>query len=739
MTQYELNLSDYWRIIRKRRKIIIFAALVLPLLTFAVSVVRRPQPVYEASASVKVDRTTSVTGLFLEVITFSSWDTLATQTVIIRSFPVLERVAKALGMMPEDTSSDIIRGNPQYSQTISRLQSMIKAEQEGETNIINMTVTSNLPEEAQKIANTVAEEFREYSILKRNRQVIEARKFIERQLTLVEERLKEADEALNRFREEKGVVSITEEQRNLLGRYSDLEAKKDKVETEIKEIKAEITLIGKEKVLPGRIIEGFVTGDESRLIFRLNARLSDLLLERENLLINYLPAHPKIEEMDNQIANVREEMRKELLSKLGALGREISIIEDRLKELRGQVALIPETALELSRLKREVQIDEDLFSLLKSKYQEALIKESESIEEVSIVRYALRPAVPQNPSNTLINILIGLLIGTVFGLVFAFVWESLDTSIGTIEDVEAYLNLSVLGVVPHIDISKTKEDLKKSFPDRSDDTYEIYSTMISHFLPKSIASESYRALRTNMQFLQKDKGIKTIVMTSSSSGEGKTTAVINLGITMAQMGRRVLIVDGDLRNHNLNNYFGVDREPGLSDAILGNIQWEDAVKNITDIMLGQLRVEDVLATPGLDNVSILTAGTTLTNPSEFLNSSTVEDMIKEMKGNYDYVIFDTPPVLPVADAVILSSRVDGVFIVYQVGRVARSALKRSKLILDNVNARVLGVVLNGLKAEISPDFYHMSYYYYSKDDKEAKEGRKFFSKAKRSKEGPEMS
>ena len=715
MTQYELNLRDYWRIIRKRRYVIIFIVFSMTIFTFSISIIKKPKPVYEAMASVKVDKSTSVAGLFLEVISFSPGDTLATQTVIINSFPVLERVAKALGLIPEDTPAEIIRTKPEYTQIISQLQSKIRAEQEGSTNIINVTVTSDDPEDAQKTANSVVEEFRKYSIFQKNKQVIEARRFIEKQLRLVESRLKKAEETLNNFREQKNIVSISKEETNLLSRYSELEGKRDELGSMIKEIRSEIAQVSRNETLSGKSLEKFVTGEETPLILRLNNKLSDLLLEKENLLINYLPAHPRIKDLQKQITNVTREMKQELESKLKALERQNSYVSERLTELNAKVSLLPKTALQLSRLERDVKINEDLFSLLKSKYQEALIKESEKIEEVSIVKHALKPSAVQNPPKTFVNTILGLIIGIVFGLVTAFVWESLDTSIGTIEDVEAYLDLPVLGVIPYIDVNDTKAELEKLYPDLTDDVYKKYTTMISHFLPKSIASESFRALRTNIQFLKKDKGIKTLMLTSSSKGEGKTTAAINLAITIAQMGSRVLLVDGDLRNHELNRYFGLPREPGLTDVILGNVKLEDAINNITDIMLGKLRVEDLLATSGMDNISVLTSGASLPNPSEFLNSATLDDIIQKLKKNYDYVIIDAPPVLPVSDAVILSRKVDGALIVYQVGRIARSALKRSKLILDNVNAQMLGTVLSGLKAEVSPDFYHMSYYYYSRE------------------------
>jgi capsular exopolysaccharide synthesis family protein len=269
-----------------------------------------------------------------------------------------------------------------------------------------------------------------------------------------------------------------------------------------------------------------------------------------------------------------------------------------------------------------------------------------------------------------------------------------------------------MGVIPNIKISDVVNYYKGKDRVISESEAKIYQMLISHFIPRSIAAESYRSLQTNVIFGATEKKLRSIMMTSSSPNEGKTLTAINLAITLAQNGKRVLLVDADFRNPVLHQYFGLEKEPGLSNVILGNTPWEEAVKGIVDIMIGKFNVDDVTGVPGLDSINILTSGLPLTQPVEFLNSIRMTNLIKEVSENYDLVIFDAPPVLPVADSIVLGSKVDGVLMVYEVGRVGRFALKRAKSMLENVGAKVFGIILNDLRPESSPDFYQRAYRYY---------------------------
>jgi capsular exopolysaccharide synthesis family protein len=301
--------------------------------------------------------------------------------------------------------------------------------------------------------------------------------------------------------------------------------------------------------------------------------------------------------------------------------------------------------------------------------------------------------------------------GIFLGFVMAFMRESFDTSIGTIEGVEEFLKVPVLGVIPRFD---EKEQLavaaRELPPDIPKETLQVIAKLITLYDPKSVLSEGFRSLRTNIQFASSDTNIKTMLFTSAGLGEGKTTCVVNLAITLAQDGKRVLLVDADLRRPIVHSRFGVPRDPGLSEALVG-LPWREPVRSVTDLILGSLGVDRVLQSPGLDNLSILTSGAIPPNPSEFLSSPRLKEILAEMREEYDVVLIDTPPVLPIGDAVLMGNLADAAVLVYQVGRISRNALKRAKFLLDHAQAKVLGLVLTDVRPEITPEYSYYRYDY----------------------------
>jgi polysaccharide biosynthesis transport protein len=296
--------------------------------------------------------------------------------------------------------------------------------------------------------------------------------------------------------------------------------------------------------------------------------------------------------------------------------------------------------------------------------------------------------------------------------VLAFGRESFDTSIGTIEGVEEFLKVPVLGIIPQFDHKVLKDMAQEVLPpDTPSSVAESLSKLICLLDPRSVLSESLRSLRTNIQFASLDRRVKSIIFTSAGLGEGKSTCVINLAITMAQEGMKVLLVDADLRKPIVHQRLGLDREPGLVDALLGTTSWRSYVRSATDLMLGTVGVDRFMNTPGLDNLHVLTCGSESGNPNEFLNINKIKALTAEMQEEYDIVLIDTPPILPVTDAVAFSSRVDGTILVYQVGRIGRNALKRAKFLLDHAQANVLGVVLTNVKSEVTPEYGLYRYEY----------------------------
>jgi capsular exopolysaccharide synthesis family protein len=229
-------------------------------------------------------------------------------------------------------------------------------------------------------------------------------------------------------------------------------------------------------------------------------------------------------------------------------------------------------------------------------------------------------------------------------------------------------------------------------------------------------SECFRALRTNIQFTSVERQQKVIGFTSAIADEGKSTTLVNVAITLAQSNNKVLLIEADLRKPGIAKIFGIDQKPGLTDILLGSYEWRDIVGGITDLMLGEMDIDDVVMTPGLDNLQIIPCGTLHANPSEILSSEELDRFIADVQSEYDIVLIDLPPLLAAADASIVSSKIDTVIMIYLAGKTARGALKRAIDQLNTARVEVLGIIINGLKAEMSLDYTDLHYNRYFAGD-----------------------
>ncbi len=722
MAQYDVDLRDYWRILRKRKFTIIFMVILVGITSYGAAKLKEPVPLYKATASVKIERGASKLMGFGGGGLFGGGDGgILTQSLLIRSFPVLSHVAKRIGWLPNDVTQKEIRENGSYLSAIMRLKGMVRTDIEPGTNIINITITTSNKEETASLANSFANAYRDYNIIEKNRQITDAKAFIESQLTTVEQQLSEAEERLKNFNESFEKLSLSAQTSAIVRKITTAEASLERIQSQKKDLAPLLEMIKKAYNSPDILKGSFFSQINNKTLQNMSVRLSGLVKKKETLLIDFTEKHPDVIDVDDQIKMLITDMEEEVNVNLANLVKRESLLLKQLAKFRHENRNIPEKSLQLARLKREVSLQIGLFKQLKAKHQEVQIQVSGRVEEVTVVRPALVPSSPSNLQSKMMIVGTGIVLGFIIGIVLSFVLETLDTSIGTIEDVEALLGVQVQGLIPFLDVKEA--EFKDGDPSGTGRTQYL----VTHYDPKSLAAESFRSLRANLQFVKRDKNEKKFLITSSFVQEGKTFNAINTALSMAQSGEKVLLVEADLRKPAIFRMFGLSRIPGLTDFVLGNYQWRDIVNNITDVMLGEFDIDEILRTPGLDNLHIMTAGAIPPNPSEILRSPRFHEFMEEAAEQYSFIFLDSPPILPVADATEIAPNVDGVLLVYKVGQIGRGVLKRAKTSLDNVQANVTGIILNNIRPEIGPDYFkYHTQYYYGRDKKESVEHKPYF-------------
>lgn len=704
MAQYEVTLRDYWRILRRRKGIVLFTAFLLGFFSFLIASIWKPQPLYRATSKVQINLHQNLTGLYLRTIAYNTGDAIETQQTIITSHPVLKRTAESLDLLSwartaEDTAL-----------VLNDLTLRIKTSQEGFTNIIALHATDAVPERARDLANHLARTYREYNYKKKNQQAVRHREFVEQQRASARIALEEAEDRVRAYREQSDLISIESQASVNLQGITTSEREVQRLQADHAAVGGMVEEMEKNEILSDETLQGASIRRVGQTFMALSRQLNNLKLQRDGLLVQFTQAHPTVRQVQVKIDQLGKDLMGELRQRRQALRRDLSTERNRLAELHDQYSLLPSRGLELSRLQREQALRQEVARVLEESYQEALIREADKVEEVDVLEWAQTPAKPVNPHHPLQRAIMGIILGLVLGVVFAVVAEALDTSIGTIEDVQQYTGTQVVGIIPFINVDDVRASLQRRGVDVSDErTVQRKAQLVAYFDPQSTIAETYRTLRTNIEFVTVEKGVKSLMVTSSMHYEGKSTTIANLSMTMAQLGKRTLLVDCDLRKPSTARLFGLDKEPGVTEVVVGNYKWQDVVRTVTDIVTGGMGMEDILQTQGISNLHIITSGAIPPNPAELLNSRRMTEFLDELRDAYDVILIDTPPILHVTDAAILGKKLDGALMVYKAGDVARTSLKRSTALLRAVDIELLGIVLNGIRAEMSSDYEDLGY------------------------------
>lgn len=728
MAQYDVNLREYWRVLRKRKVTVLITMIIFGIFSTIFATVRAPVPLYTAVCSIKFEKELPIQGLNLSTLSWSMGEDIETQLSVITGHEVLLKTAEKLKLLPKGISATQAVMNPQVISVIYNLQDKIEVTREKLTNIINIEVTDSDPVFAQKLANTIALTYKEVHAKEQAKKTLEALNYISNQLKKFRSQLKSAEEEFNLFLQKNQIVSIDLQSETLLTRKKELNDRLQSINEamdELQSISIKLSQFIKNPVGSGN---DFYSIHASKQYQDAQSNLVTLILKRESLLEDYTPRHPNVVDIQRKIKEQAKKMLLMIKVQMEALEKKKTEIQRQMDDVERKTQALMEKKLEYDRLKRKVDSLNSMVALLEQKNQEASIKKAEKPDEVSIVRPAITPASPINPPKTIQTGIMGVVVGLLLGMIIAFIVETFDTSLGAIEDVEETLGTPVLGVISQTNpkdlLDSIAKDKERSIGKEFLKDENIF--LVSHFSPNSLISESFRALRTNIQFKDVDKKNKAIGVTSASPQEGKTVVAVNLAITMAQAGLKTLLVGADLRKPIISSIFGIESVPGLTDLLLGNYKLNEVVRTITDLIIGKMGMSGATVTPGLDNLHIITPGTLVSNPAELIDSKAIDNLIEEAKKQYDYIIFDTPPILSTADPLIIGPKLDGMLMVYRIGSVSRGLLKRSTFQLTQVKAKIIGTVLNGMKAEVSPDFQDFKYfkYYYSYGKKKKRKGKK---------------
>ena len=420
------------------------------------------------------------------------------------------------------------------------------------------------------------------------------------------------------------------------------------------------------------------------------------------LLENYKPDYPEMKRLKNQMETIQKRLDAEIHQIIAGIKMEYdsslrkeSLLRKAFEEQKAKAMEMKQKAIQYNILKREADTNKELYKGLLQRMKEAGVSAAITASNIQVLDQAEPPARPHRPNKQL-NLLLAAVIGLFLGVGMAFFFEYLDNTVKTPDDVEEMVGLPSFGMVP--EISQERRNLLaagKSYP----------VELITHGHPKSMLSEAYRNIRTSILLSFSEKPPKIIVVSSPNPAEGKTTTAINTAIALSQTGGRVILIDADMRKPRIHNIFAKDNGIGLSSFLSGNIQ-----------------LESIIRSSKIPNLSYIPSGPIPPNPSELLGSTLFKNMIQSLGNQFDQILLDSPPVLGFADSTILSTLVDGVILVVVGGKTPKENLQRAKEMLFQVDARILGVVINrvDIRRSVYGSYYHRYHYYYG-DGKKKKE------------------
>ncbi len=741
--EQQVSIQEYLNIIYRGKWIIIASTVIIFII--ALIVTYTTDPVFEAKTTIILQQKQTQGGLF----DFGGMQNeslfMRNQVEIIKSRTLARQVLHALESSENRDQYTIFKPDeegmimPEKYQ-VGWLSFHLSVNPLKDTDIIELSYSAPSAWEAANIANIYAEEYRLYTLEYNREEKKLLRKFLVQQIRLLNEDLHRSEEALLMFQQENNIISLDQQVQSQVEKLAEIESQLEAAKVE------QSGLLQREKSLKQQISERrkALSGDlinlTSEYFNTLQKELARKKAEKTKYEVQVASAidvdkkliSGELTKLDRQIKALEDKLREEgkkvvesnmvqdpfgltqtmikdylqVQTEIAAVNAKIQILQNLMREKDLDYHSLPKKEMELARLERAKLVDEQTYLLLNQKLEETRISEAGERENARVLDQALLPEIPIKPKKKL-NMIIGVLLGLGLGVGIVFLIEYLDNSIKSIEELERS-NYKVLGAIPAISTNTLEKQLIMR-PDETVESFEgrrIESRLVTHLDPKSPVSEAYRTIRTNIQFALLNQEISTIIITSSGPKEGKSTTISNLAITLSQLGQKTILIDADLRRPVIHSIFGLNKEEGLSQYLMGKIEIKDIIKETM-----------------IENLSVISCGLLPPNPSELLSSERMTILLEKLKNEYSTVLIDTPPVIAVTDAAVLATRVDGVIVVLKANATEKEVFERAESLLKSVNANILGVVLNALKAErgfSSSPYYHAYYAYYGGKERKRK-------------------
>tara|TARA_X000000368_G_scaffold416560_2_gene410771 strand:- start:287 stop:2272 length:1986 start_codon:yes stop_codon:yes gene_type:complete len=602
------------------------------------------------------------------------------------------------------------------------------------TNIINIAVSSPNPYEASLIANTVAEVYKKRDKEWSANEYTSLKSFLSNRLSDKEDEIDKIEKKIEQYKKENKIYDIEGNVAHLVNNLTTLE-------TEYNSNTLEINLIQSQKKYLTNQLSGLEKGLVSQMLSSINAQLFALRTEvdeKEAELVRnstiYGKDHEAVLNVKQNLNTLKEQLkektnemiasglsivdpleyRQEIISQLlsyetqlhqfNAKANQIKLLIER---YQNEIQDLPEKQSMLGNLDRERVVLENTYAFIRQRMEETRVSVASEPGKVRIIDRAEIMSRPISPNITK-NIIMAIIIGAMIGFSISILLEYFDNTLKSVEFIENK-KIPILAIIPSIDSGPTgsKKNSYNKLTKKIKNQFRIGSNLqrrlVAHEDPRSPISESYRALRTSLMYTSQNNNSGLIMVSSPGPGEGKTTTIINLAITYANLGKKTLLIDGDLRKPVLHKVFKINNQLGLTQFLSGlEKKWKNII-NPTDI----------------DNLNIIYSGAIPPNPSELLGSDEMLSLVKKLKNEYDIILFDAPPIMAVTDAIVLSRLIDKFILVVRFGITDKNSINHTLVSLGNVNTELTGIVLNDLNKKnsyYSHNYYKYHEYYYTSDD-----------------------